>query len=603
MAQKFVGIDLGTHHVKVSVLSSGLRGAQVLDAFEEPVGPPSGEEGVDPLSQVLSVALNLLRSRGLMSEAVGICLPGGLMSYRVLGFPFSDERRIAQAVGFEAEGQFPVPIEELEYGHLVVPASDGGGRALVVAAKKTKVEQIASIFRKAGVDLKVITAGSIAAAQVAGTAIPEAAGDGEEGSQPVALLVDLGHSSTDFVALGPKGPLAVRTLRRGGKHVTQAVARRYQLDWAAAEAAKHSDAFLPHRGFESISHEQMDAGKVIATAFEPVLRELEHTRLWLRATYRLEVGKLVLGGGGADLNGVEEYLAEHTGLPVERFEPGASGLKGTQGRRWETTAASLGAAYGAARRPLLRLQDMVTGDGEGGWVQERLSGLIALGVAVMAFGALDTIAKVKAAEAELAAHRDELEEASKRVFGSSMNPQEVKSELDAVEGQDLTSLIPERGALEVLALITKAATPSDLAQAQAQAQAAMFPGGSAAVPGANPAQDGGSGGAEEDGEDAEEEEASAASSGPVDPTSGIKMEDELVFKTLDIRERKIELEAEANKSSAQDRLNFKLKQTGCIINIQNGAIKGADRKRFEMSMDNNCYHASSTTTQDEEEEE
>lgn len=38
MAQKFVGIDLGTHHIKVAVVSAGFRGVQLVDTFAEPVG-------------------------------------------------------------------------------------------------------------------------------------------------------------------------------------------------------------------------------------------------------------------------------------------------------------------------------------------------------------------------------------------------------------------------------------------------------------------------------------------------------------------------------------------------------------------------------------
>ena len=156
MAQKYVGIDLGSHHIKGVVVSAGFRGMQVLDAFEEPVGsvppPAEGAPPVNRLGHQLSVALHALRARGLLSQPIGISLPPGLLSYRLLSFPFADERRIAQTVGFEADGQFPVPIEDLVHGHVVVPAPEGGGRALVVAAARDKVEQIDTLFERAGAD-------------------------------------------------------------------------------------------------------------------------------------------------------------------------------------------------------------------------------------------------------------------------------------------------------------------------------------------------------------------------------------------------------------------------------------------------------------------
>jgi Tfp pilus assembly PilM family ATPase len=603
MAQKFVGVDLGTHHVKVVVVQARLRGVQVVDAFEEPVGQmaplvpnrdaqeSSKEEAEgegsdkdaaprDPLSPVISVALGLLRSRGLLNESMGVALPAGLTSYRVLSFPFSDERRIAQAVGFEAEGQFPVSIDQLVHDHTVIPAPDGG-RALLAAAQRARVEQIAAVFKRAGADLKTITPGALACAHVTSANLPPPSAEmTEQGREPVALLVDLGHQHTQFVALGPKGPLAVRTLRRGGLHVTRAIARRYAMDLVGAEAAKHTDAFLPHRGYDAITQEQLEAGRLVATALEDIVKEIEQTRLWLRSTYRWEVCKIVLAGGGASMTGFDAYLGEHTGLPVEPIALGgvarvqASGISNAA-----TTAAAVGAAFGAARRPLVQLHDRGGTDGEGKWIQERVSSLIAIGVAVMAFGALDTIAQVKAVDAEKAAYAAELEAATRKVFGAPLKPDGVTTELARVEGQDLTSLIPERGALEVLALVTKVATPTDLEENVENPAVA-------AVAATDEDED------EDEGEGDDGAEATTPTrAGPIDPSRGIVMADELTFGTVDIRERKIELRASSNTSSAQDRLNKRLQRIGCISNIQNGKVKGDARKSFDMTMDNQCYKA------------
>lgn len=594
MAQKFVGVDLGSHHVKGVVVSAGVRGVQLVDTWSESVGPVAEDDPeADPLGAVLAVALGALRQRRLLSCPVGITLPPGLCSYRILSFPFSDERRIAQAVAFEAEGQFPVPVEELMHGHVVVPAGATGGRALVAAARRDKVEPIEGIVRRAGVDLKVVTTGAVAMAQIAArppsTPVPPELS--EHGLEPVSLLVDLGHDSTQLVAIGVKGLRAVRTTRRGGRHVTAAIAKAYGMSMVDAEAAKHRDAFLPHHGLPPMSDEQLDAGRVVARALEPVLREVGQTRMWLRATYKLEVTRLVLVGGGAALQGLPAYLHEQTGLPVEPFEAQALLVKGAAGRDLSRHAGALGAAYGAAKRPLIGLQDAGAGGSEGGWVQERMSSLVAIGVAVMAFGALDTIAQVKALEAEQAAYDEELAAATLATFGEELAASKIEARLGEVEGQDLTSLVPEKGALDVLAMVVEAATPSDLGQGP--------PAGAAAPAGVDPEtgepleeglDDGGAdGGAPpEEGEGAEPEKKKTEI---IDPSRGIVVSDELTLGTVDIRERKINLKVDANTSTAQDRLNAKLKLNGCITNIQNGKVRGSPRKSFDMDMDNGCYYA------------
>jgi len=587
MAQKFVGVDLGTHHVKIVVLTTGIRGVQVLDVIESPVGGPTTvEEGEarDPLSQRIAVALTSLRDRGLLGHALGVSLPASLLSYRVLTFPFTDERRIAQVVGFEADGQFAVPIDELMHGHLVLPPLRGEGRALVVAARRERVEQIIALFRRAGSDVKVVTSPAIAAAQVCHVSLPPAVG-ADARVPSGALLVDLGHQFSHFVAIGPKGPVAVRTLRRAGKQVTDAVARYSGLDGSFAEAAKHASAFVPHHGLDDLDEEQLASGRWVAEALEPVMRELEHTRLWLRGDHHLEVRKILLAGGTAELKGIAAYVSEQTGLPVEIAAPGARGLRFDAAKPWHTALSALGAAYGAARTPLLQLHDEANDVMEGGWLPERMTSVLTMGVAILAFGALDTIVRMRASEAELSAHKDQLAELSERVFGESLGPEEVGGKLAEADGDALNELIPRRGALDVLAMITDIAKPSD--GLPPAVPAAVAPGEedpeSAGGPPIEPT--GVTGGL-------------PGSLGPIAPDAGVVAADALTFSTIEISERKIGLHVSADTSSAQDRLASKLGQTGCMSNILKGKVKGNERRKFEMSLDHNCYRSAPTDEQD-----
>ena len=63
--------------MKIAVLTSGFRGAQLVDTFEEAVattvpGEGGKPEDADPYLPALQAALTALRARGLLGEAVGI---------------------------------------------------------------------------------------------------------------------------------------------------------------------------------------------------------------------------------------------------------------------------------------------------------------------------------------------------------------------------------------------------------------------------------------------------------------------------------------------------------------------------------------------------
>lgn len=602
MAQKFVGIDLGSHQVKIVVATAGLRGVQVLNTFQAAVDPQQDLE--DALAASAAVAVGLLREQQLSHLPVGVCLPGALGSYRVLKFPFADQKRVSQALAFEIDGQFPLPVTELEYDHFVTPRVDGGGQALVVAVRRDLLSAVMSSLREAGVDVRLMTTVPMALAQVMGGSIaPRAADDPDDPTKPAMLVVDVGGRSTQLIALGDRGPLAVRTLRRGGRNVTGAIRKAYGLDAQSAEMVKLRDGFIAHSGSGALDDAQQRLSATVGRAMEGVLREIEHTRLWLRSELGHEVTEVRLVGGGANLRGLSEYLHDQLQLPVSMGRPRARfGGRYDPQEGWALDTAALGAAMGAARRPLVQLQDESGIQRDSDWIQQRFGTILALGLAIVAVAAVDTIVKIKALETERDRYRDELSASTQKVFGESKtSAAEIQELLDAVEGGDLTSVVPERTALDVLQLVAQASAPTDLGKAPSApppvdpaADPALDP--TAPVdPAGNPAIAAPPGG---------EPAAEPVPAGPVDVNAGIVVADELELASLDIRELKIDMKVSATRAAAQDRLAIKLKELGCISDITKGKVTdrsrgGADRKVFEMTMSHRCYSGMAASTEEE----
>ncbi len=609
MAQKYVGIDLGSHEVKVVVATNSLRGVNVVNAYRERVEPGEGEVS---LAAATRVAIQILRERGLTHLPAGIALPGSAGSYRVLKFPFPDQKRIAQAISFEIDGQFPVPTSALDYDHVVGPATGGGGRALVVAVQRAKLDGTVRAFREVGMDLRLITASPLALAQILISKVAPLPPGADEAMRPAALLVDIGDRTTELVAITDKVPLAVRTIRHGGRHVTRALQRAYGFDAAGAEVAKERDAFLPHAALGALNPDQLESAKHTAEAFEAIVREIEHTRLWLRSEYEFELTELRLTGGGAELRGLQAYLQEQLGLPTHFAEPGETvGIRGSADLRWTRNAAAVGAAFGAAKRPIIQLYDVTADSGGGNWVQERFMTLASLGIAIVAFAAIDTIVKVKAMEAQRNQYAAELSTASLSMFGEEFESlADVEERLASVEGADLTAQLPDRGAFEVLEMISRAATASDAGQVPGAPASAGVVGGSGPVPdptmgpgavvtGTSPDgsptmfdPSGNPLGAPAGSPPPGVEGTSDVASGPIDPSAGVVVSDQLVVQRIDIRELKIEMKVEATRATAQDRLALKLEGLGCITDIQKGKVRDSNEKKlFELEMSHNCFRA------------
>jgi Tfp pilus assembly PilM family ATPase len=619
MAQKFVGVDLGNRRVKVAVVTAGLRGAQVLHVWEQDVSgdaPKPGDAKVEPhasdsshsshssIDAAIDTALRMLRERGLRHLPTGVALPGDAGSYRVLSFPFDDARQIAQAITFELDGQFPVPIEQLVTDHIAIKRGDGRGRALVVAAKRGLVEHVSARFKLADIDLKLITTGALGIAQaLASTPIPPLPPGSPNNVEPLSLVVDFGDKSTELVALGSSGPIAARSMRRGGRQLRRELERAWKLDSAALEAVLLRDA--------STDDPQ------VRRALQPLLREIEHSRQWLKAEFGGQVVELRLSGGVARLRGLDRWLAQETGLDTALAAPKESAaLRQVQGRDWSGSLVALGTAVATGRRPLIQLADSIEIGGEGLWIQQHFATIAALGIAIVAFAGVDTMVRIKAAEREREAYELELERETISMFGMPLATTDaIRNKLAEVDGGDLKAQIPERGALEILEIVSKVSTPKGgrvppptanqlpsgytLGAGPDGAPTIFGPDGAPATsdPAGNPmspsmfaAMQQGEG--EEEGET---EGGPAAGAAPLvapvaDSNAGILGDDELMFAMVDIRPLKIDLDLSATRATAQDRLAVKLKQYGCVRTITKGMVRDRnERKSFEMSIDHNCY--------------
>src|ERR1044071_6727035 len=106
---RIVGIDLGNHSVKVVRLEPKTRGAFEVLGFTEQL---LIEEGT--LEERHSAALAELKAKGALDGDVYVTgLPGDAAAVRTLSFPFSDQKKLAEALPFALESEIPVDLDEI----------------------------------------------------------------------------------------------------------------------------------------------------------------------------------------------------------------------------------------------------------------------------------------------------------------------------------------------------------------------------------------------------------------------------------------------------------------------------------------------------------
>src|ERR1700752_5004210 len=98
MARRILSLDISSTTLKATVIESTLRSCRVSGFFQHARNPArSLAEDVQDFCTV----------HHLQGDTVLSCLPGNLVTHRLLSLPFTNARQVSQAVPFELEALIP----------------------------------------------------------------------------------------------------------------------------------------------------------------------------------------------------------------------------------------------------------------------------------------------------------------------------------------------------------------------------------------------------------------------------------------------------------------------------------------------------------------
>lgn len=286
---KFVGIDIRPNLVRVAVLRSSYRKLE-LEALRE-----IETQGFDELEHAVRHAAGEFTRHG---EAVAVTLAGQGAFIHRLALPPAALKQVEEVVPFELEARVPVDFDTLVFDSRVLPRQkhDSQVEVLAAAAPTEQVKERIELVKEA-----------------------------------------LGHEP-EQVSLAPLSLVnltAVTRALRGDECV------------AVVELADTTcEVVLIHQGV-AVFGRTLSIGVSGLPASAPELaRTLRQTWVAWSASASPQVSRVYLCGGGADTEGIAEYLGEHAGVPTELLpEPEfATALTDDQRAVWRRYARSIAVA-------------------------------------------------------------------------------------------------------------------------------------------------------------------------------------------------------------------------------------------------------------------
>jgi general secretion pathway protein L len=297
MAHNVIGLDLGSNMVKAVVVHTTLRGSEPVRFECESVA--LDEDGNSSPEAVLQATNRLIdRLELLGGESIHCALPGEFFSIRNLELPSSARRRMEQVLKFEIDEILPFDIDDAVFDYVQFERSSESIRLVTTTILRNHVEDYIELLENSGVAPREIGVAPLSY----WTALSHPKKQGDE----IVCFVDIGHVRTNIAILDKSTPTA-RTFLRGSRDLTIQLAKAGGADFAKAEQFKRD---------QGISGK---IGAVLTDSLKPLVREIQQTFKGHLAAGGKRVTKVLLAGGGSQLNGLTTFLANEVGVVVEHF--------------------------------------------------------------------------------------------------------------------------------------------------------------------------------------------------------------------------------------------------------------------------------------------
>jgi type IV pilus assembly protein PilM len=304
------GLDIGSSAVKLVQLDKNGKGHRLRAFAVAALLPDTISDGTikDPPAVVKAIQ-EAVRTAEVKERDAVIAVSGRELIVKQLHLPSVPPKELEDAILLEAEHHIPFAIDDVYLDYQVVGKGGNGAGTmdvLLVAVKKSKVNEYVAVVEEAGLNPVVVDVDAFALENQFELNYPELTGE-------TAALIDIGASVMKTNVVRGGASVFVRDIAFGGNNYSQAIAQRLNLSLAKAEAVK--------RGQDtSVKWED------VVPALEAVSRELSmevrRTFDYFASTTESErIHRIVLSGGGAKLAGLDEYLSSSWGVPVEVANP------------------------------------------------------------------------------------------------------------------------------------------------------------------------------------------------------------------------------------------------------------------------------------------
>lgn len=313
----FLGIDIGTTSIKLVELRRikqriELTNYGILEKYGhlERINDAIQTNGFKLLEESTALLLKqLIEKSKAKNQKAFMALPGFSGFISLMELPEMTDKEIAKAVHFQAGQYVPMPLHETTLDWQIIERTNGKIIILLMAVPTDIIKRYVHSAELAKIDLKGLELETVAVARLLGKK--------ENGA---TALVDIGGRSTS-INIMDKGALRMsHNIDTAGGDFTQVISSGLGINPFRAEELKRA------YGLNIKARGEVKIVALLAPLLDVIKREIEKAVNNYYISTKKKVEKVVLTGGGANLQGLEDYYSQRLSLPVIKGDPFSWGL-------------------------------------------------------------------------------------------------------------------------------------------------------------------------------------------------------------------------------------------------------------------------------------
>ena len=305
-----VGLDIGSRSIKAAEITETKRGLALKRFGIVDIAHGAIEEGTinDPETVAESIK-QLFKSYNIKEGNVAVSIGGYSVIVKKISVQTMDEEKLQETIHFEAEQYIPFDISDVNLDFQILGESESNPdqmNVFLVAAKKEMVNDYINLVNLAGLNPCIV--------DVEAFALQNTFEANYDMQSENTALIDIGASKTSLNILKGNSSLFMRDVSLGCGQINQKIMSLIECSFEEAEQLKYGDK--PDR----LTPEDLKG--IISSVVADWCTEIRRALDFFYSTYpEDQIKRIILSGGGANIEEFRELLATEASAEVESINP------------------------------------------------------------------------------------------------------------------------------------------------------------------------------------------------------------------------------------------------------------------------------------------